>query len=102
MSARSFDITKLNKKQSNIVVVSVDNGFSVRLHGHEVFFKNNGIVILSSCGYRTNTTKTAINRAFDQIGKPQYGVFQRAGQWFLKCGNSGVVLPFVDNMQVHF
>lgn len=101
MSARSFDITKINRKQSNITVTINECGtLQVRLHGHLVFSKTgDGIITLSSCGYRTVTTKTAINRAFDQLGLSHRGVVQRKGVWWL-TNRDQLSVPFEDGIEL--
>jgi hypothetical protein len=83
MSARSFDITKHNRKQSNIRVLN-DHGFiSILLHGHcVVTIEDNHRVTLHSCGYKTVTTKTAINRALSQLNCP-VNLSQKKGIWYI-------------------
>ena len=83
MSARSFDITKHNRKQSNIRVVN-DNGFiSVLLYGHcVVTIEDNSLITLHSCGYKGVTTKTAINRALTQLNSP-VKIVQKKGIWYI-------------------
>ena len=83
MSARSFDINKYNTKQSNIRVLN-DCGFiSVLLHGHcVVTIEDNHQVTLHSCGYKTVTTKTAINRALTQLNSP-VKLSQKKGIWYI-------------------
>lgn len=80
MSARSFNLNK--KKQGNIEVIQSENGYiSVLLHGHKVACKfDSGEIILSSCGYHTPTTKTAINRFLELIGRDER-VVQVKGEW---------------------
>ena len=88
MSARSFDLNKVNKKQSNIVVrleegLYPDSVKTVYLHGHAIVRIHNDYVVLDSCGWLTNTTKTAINNALNQLGLSQFKVSQVKGQWFI-------------------
>jgi hypothetical protein len=101
MSARSFDITKINRKQSNIKVSLSDSGtLYVLLHGHVVFTKTvDGIITLSSCGYRTTTIKTAINRAFNQLNLSHRSVVQRKGVWWL-TNRGELSVPFSDGMEL--
>ena len=80
MSARSFDINK-TKKQSNIKVMRGDGIITVLLHGHPVVVINGTEVKISSCGYKTVTTKTAINRALEQLGIT-LRVRQAKGIWY--------------------
>ena len=99
MSARSFDINTLNVKQTNITVEKSDaNVLRVELHGHLVFSFFNNVIELSSCGYRTSTTKVTINRALSQLGLQDYGVFRKKGEWFLNTPKGTV--EFKDGMNV--
>lgn len=95
MSARSFDIDKLNTKQSNIRVVMSGASKVVMLHNNAIFAIDNNGFTLSSCSWRTPTTKTAINRAFSQLHM-NYRVYQVKGQWFLNK------IPFTDGMSITF
>jgi hypothetical protein len=100
MSARSFTLNKKSgAKQSNIVVYKYDDGsIIVNLHGHTVAAKNAlGEITLSSCGYYTNTTKTAINRFLTLMGL-SFGVMQKKGEWFLV--GEGSKVNFVDGMKI--
>lgn len=79
MSARSFT---LDTKSGNTIVKKFDGGMiEVRLHGHRIAFKNElGEIILSSCGWCTPTTKTAINRFLELVGRSER-VVQVKGKW---------------------
>lgn len=100
MSARSFDIHK-TKKQGNITVINGESKLSVILHFTEVvrFDKVQNKVFLSSGGWRTPTTKTAINNALRQLesltGQTLPNVFQKKGEWFLTNGQE-----FKDGMEL--
>jgi hypothetical protein len=96
MSARSFNLDK--KRQGNITVEVKGNVIDVRLHGHLVAYQNAiGEVIVSSCGWHTVTTKTAINRFLNLLGS-RWGIMQKKGDWFLTDNNQ--VIPFKDGMKV--
>lgn len=95
MSARSFDINKLNRKQSNIKVIKEDDKLIVLLHDNKVFELTNEGFSISSCGWKTPTTKTAINRALDQL-RMNYRISAVKGNWFLNN------LPFEDDMKITF
>lgn len=94
MSARSFDLNKVNKKQSNIQVLMVGDAKIVLLHGHAIVKIEQDKVILSSCGWLTNTTKTAINNALKQLGLSEFQVSQKKGLWFIDGE------PFYDGYEV--
>jgi len=91
MSARSFNING-KMRQGNITVLNDSDVVAVILHNTTVmmFSRKNNKVILTSGGWRTPTTKTAINNALRQleslIGQPMPGVFQKKGEWFLTDG----------------
>lgn len=55
----------------------------------------NGAIELSSGGWRTATTKTAMNQASTQDGLG-FQVFQKAGEWFVIW--KGITLGFYDGM----
>lgn len=57
-----------------------------------------GTIVLNSGGWKTATTRTAMNQASnqDQLG---FRVFQRAHEWFVDV--AGQELPFTDNMVIH-
>lgn len=96
MSARSFNINKTTK-QGNIQVLRGDRGVQVTLHRTNVFILDyvNGVIELNSGGWQTTTTKTAINRAFSQLGIDG-GVSQKKGQWYVSY--NGQVFDFKDGM----
>jgi hypothetical protein len=100
MSARKFDIMK-NKKYGNVTIHHSQNLLSVVLHLTEVvrFNKVENKIYLSSGGWHTATTKTAINNALRQIegftGQNLPSVFQKKGEWFLDNGQK-----FQDGMEI--
>jgi hypothetical protein len=100
MSARTFDINK-TKKFDNVRVINDSEKISVILHSTEVvrFDKVENKVYLSSGGWQTPTTKTAINNALRQIesltGQSLPGVFQKKGEWLLTDGTE-----FKDGMEL--
>jgi len=56
---------------------------------------SDGGIKLNSGGWRTNTTKTAMNQASNQDGLG-FQVYQRNYDWFVEY--NGNTLPFTDNM----
>jgi hypothetical protein len=80
MSARSFTLDK--KRQGNITVLNSVGSTSVLLHGHEVVKIEADKIVLNSCGYNTNTTKTAINRALSLLNRNER-INQKNFQWFI-------------------
>lgn len=57
--------------------------------------RTDGSIVLDSGGWRTNTTRTAMNQASTQDGLG-FQVYQRAKQWFVDM--QGRTLPFADGM----
>ena len=57
--------------------------------------RTNGEIVLNSGGYRTATTKLAMNQASNQF-KMGFRVFQDAGDWFVTY--KGKTIPFYDEM----
>lgn len=98
MSARSFDITQINKNQANIrVSKELGKSLNVTLHSTIVFSLTGNEVTLSSGGWKTATTKTAINRAFEQCGY-SHRVIQKKGLWFVEDGFTRT--EFKDGMKI--
>lgn len=100
MSARKFDINH-PKLYGNVRVLNDSTVMAVILHRTTVvlFDKANSKVVITSGGWKTPTTKTAINNALGQLSSvlgynlPQ--VYQKKGEWFLTNGER-----FSDNMQL--
>ena len=57
--------------------------------------RTNGEIVLNSGGYRTATTKLAMNQASNQFNMG-FQVFQNAGDWFVTY--KGKTIPFYDEM----
>ena len=92
MSARTFDISK-TKKFGNVAVIHDESKISVILHQTEVvrFDKVLNKVYVTSGGWMTPTTKTAINNALTQLeritGQSLSGIYQKKGEWFFADGS---------------
>ena len=85
---------------NNTNVCTMINGLAVSLHGHMIVrFRNNGEIMLDSCGFRTATTKDRINRCLPL----PWRVCQSKGEWKLWKRNDvdlAEEIPFVDGMTV--
>ena len=95
MSARAFTF---NKRRNGIVTTYTDGigFFQVVLHSTTVFSKyHDGSMQINSGGWRTATTKTAINRAFELLNIDAR-LYQVDFKWFLRYDN--LRLEFEDNM----
>lgn len=99
MSARNFNINTVNKKQGVIKVLEVGGGrIAVDYRGTKVVEELTSHVIkLNTNGWRTNTSKTAINRYFQQR-LPSFKVFQKDFTWYLQT--EGKTVEFKDNMLI--
>ena len=100
MSARSFHLVR--KKQGNILVVTEPTKTIVKLHGHAVatLDRLTGLITLNSCGYKTRTTLTAMNR-FLFLFNIDDRIFQRRGEWHVAMnGITTDAWPFIENYQV--
>jgi hypothetical protein len=97
MSARAFTF---NKRRNGIVTTYTDhlNFYEVVLHSTSVFkMYGDGVIELNSGGWRTNTTKTAINRAFDLLEVPAR-LWQKNFEWYLTYDK--MTIEFTDKMTV--
>jgi hypothetical protein len=97
MSARSFNLKK--RRQGNITVNHDGlNFYEIILHETSIFTKyNDGSIVLSSGGWQTKTTKTAINRAFHLLDINAC-VWQKNFTW--KLTYEGITTQFEDGMVV--
>lgn len=77
----------------------LDGKLTVFLHGHAVVrLLHNNVVELSNCGYRTATTKVAINNALKQLGFNQ-SVYQEKYTWYVS--DSGNKINFQNGMVLY-
>jgi len=100
MSARSFDLNSMKKQ--GIIQVSIEGSFkNVKLHNTIIVGIHECGVTLNSGGWRTATTKVAINNALKQLrGFQGYAVVQKKGEWFVSCSDNSLV-PFTDGMSIN-
>jgi hypothetical protein len=103
MSARSYEL--VTKKQGDITLeMPNEHSIKVFLHGNKVLHADKNRVSLFSCGWKTNTTKTAINRFFDLTDRNAH-VVQRKGVWFVQLPNgtdNPIMIPFIDGITLNF
>lgn len=83
VSARSYVLDK--RRQGNITVFNDDARITVRLHSTNVlvYDKLARTVKLNSGGWRTVTTKTAINRGLSLLGFDGLRISQVKGHWLI-------------------
>ena len=97
MSARAYTF---QKRRNGIVTTYTDHWcfYQVVLHNTTVFTQHSDrSITLNSGGWRTATTKTAINRAFDLLHIPAR-VWQKNFEWFVTY--DGATFPFEDGMKL--
>ncbi len=98
MSARSLDINgKMNQGNIKVIKYPDMNILDVKLHDNLIVSRTGNQVTLSSCGWKTPTTKVAINNCLGQMNCPVY-IEQRKGNWYLMTENGK--LDFVDGMTI--
>lgn len=99
MSARNFDVNVRNKKQGVIRVEDIGGGrIAVDYRGTKVVEEvESHLIKLNTNGWKTNTSKTAINRYFAQK-LPSFRVFQKDFTWYLET--EGKIVQYKDNMLI--
>lgn len=99
MSAKSFEMFGTKRRFGNVTVFETDGVRTVRLHQTDIVVCDvDGCVTLNSGGYKTMTTKTAINTALSQVyGVSAPKVVQRRGVWSILLRN-GQSVPFRDGI----
>lgn len=100
MSARNYDLN-VSKKQGVILVVDNEHGLkSVDYRGTQVVIEESyNSVRLNTNGWKTATSKTAINRYFQQRNL-DCRVFQEKGYWYVE--QKGEIFDYVDNKVLTF
>lgn len=101
MSARTFDASKPGR-YGNVTVIEDRHGLSVVLHRTVVARLSAGTVTLDSGGWRTPTTKTAINNALRQWGC-DCRIWQEKHEWFIDAKvatTRPATLEFRDGMEI--
>lgn len=93
-------------KAGNTAVFTTDCGFVVQLHGNEIARLTGSFLRLSSCGWRTATTKSRLNAVLQAVGFPG-SVYQHKHVWNLwrqpasLAGRSvSPSMPFDDGMEI--
>lgn len=98
MSARSFDINNTKTRQGNILVKRNEDSIEVILHATTVVKRlNDATLILDSGGWRTQTTKRAINRALMLMGTG-LTVAQKDFEWYVLNNRTEKEMIFTDGV----
>lgn len=86
---------------NTIVKEGVFGSLDVELHGNTIatIYTDNTIV-LDSCGWRTNTTKSRLNAILHGLGLN--GITQRNHEWFLIDPTTGESKKFHDRIVLNF
>ncbi len=99
MSAKNFDINSTRSRFGTVTVIKDYKKISVQLHNTIVVEKiGKSTVVLNSGGWRTVTTKQAMNHALRQLFPNAPFVRQTKGNWFVDFPN-GKIVPFRDDMK---
>ena len=94
---------KQNKVLNNTMVqVDGEGNTSIYLHGNLIALIDKDYVHLSSCGWRTPTTKGCLNRVLEAVGVSK-SIYQKAGAWYVG-GRYTVDEPieFYDDMKFSY
>lgn len=100
MGIRSFNI--YDGVQSVVASVWQGENVLVQLHKTVVFSKNKDKIILSSGGWKTNSTKTIINKCFNQLNIKGY-LYQKKGVWYVDYNDSAdsfKTVEFKDGIKI--
>lgn len=71
--------------------------WNVKLHNTVIAQRKDNIVVLSSGGWKTNTTKSRLNAILSHFGKGR--ISQEKGVWYWYYSGRGECVEFVDGMQ---
>lgn len=77
--------------KDNTVVMSDEAGAKMFLHGNLIASLNGSELMLSSCGWKTNTTKERLNGLLNQYC---FSISQKRGKWYING------IPFNDGMVI--
>lgn len=98
--------TRKTVNLGNTLVTATDSGFVVTLHGNEIARLTGSFLRLSSCGWRTSTTKSRLNAILHAVGFSG-GVSQKSFSWSLWQNTNAMAgrsvcpsMPFDDGMEI--
>jgi hypothetical protein len=75
---RNAFLERTEMSMSNTASVQEGKDFLYKLYGHTIaILKASGELLISNCGYQTNTTKERLNAL------PNVSIVQRKGTWYL-------------------
>jgi hypothetical protein len=88
------------KLAHNTWLVRRDDCIEVTYHGHTIarYWNHREYMSVSSCGYRTSTTKERIS----QLMPNQYSLYQKNFEWFVWNRDKDTTVPFEDNMTIFY
>ena len=82
-SVRAFAIGKPFRRE-NMAVEIADDGVYLKLHGNTIAYRssNDGTIVISNCGWETNTTKMRLNYLLSIYNSP-CRIRQKNFIWYL-------------------
>ena len=87
-------------KDNTTVTVDSEGNTDVRLHNNLIAtISNNGDVKLSSCGWKTTTTKSRLNAILD-VFFHNLGVWQKDFTWYIGSPHEDKQDEFFDGYQI--
>lgn len=101
MTIRNFKLD--NGVDGNTATMRLNNNLYVQLHSTIVFKKEGSKVTINSGGYKTVSTKTLINKCFNQLGINAY-LYQKKGVWLVELNSqldSCLTVNFKDGMEIN-
>lgn len=88
---------KLNRNENGKMGNTQVKDSAMYLHGNRIVdLQGNRILILSSCGWQTSTTKERLNGVLEVFHLP-YKIYQKNFQWFVFNTETKESVEFRDN-----
>ncbi len=92
--------TKVFRGVARSIVTTADATQYIYHRTAVVTCRADGAIILDSGGWRTATTKLAMNQASAQ-GRLGFTVYAKRGEWFVSVDTRAESIPFFDGMAVN-
>lgn len=81
------------------VTFDINDNTLLKLHDNIIAIKGEKSIVISSCGWRTNTTKERLNGA---LGVASFGIYQKKGIWYVTdyTQSKDRDVEFYDGMEI--